>query len=206
MLARVGNALDMSHKRVEPSGGEPYLLNWALYDDGVSLELVVAKAEDVVRPRADWVVLHDPDGRVGAPRPDLYATIENVREWAYDGWSLLLQCAKYISRESLWEADETLHLARTRVWRIWAASRLVPDPQYGLTAVLDSADPTPPPGMERTHAPLERDALARAALASADLLNELWPAAMAAVGGQAQPVPKAGEAVRRTVRALLPPR
>lgn len=169
-------------------------------------KLVVAQAQELMRPGSHWVVLHDPDQRVGERRPDRYATAENVREWAYDGWSLLLLCTKYLSRGSLWEAVETLHSARTRVWRVWAAARRVPDPQYGLTAVLDNVDPTPPEGIENTHAPLERDALANAALASADLLNKLWPEAMAAVTGQAQPVPKAGEIALRTLSELMPPR
>jgi hypothetical protein len=203
MLTRLGGLLDMSHKRIEPSDGEPYQLTWALYED-VSLELVVAPAQQMMRPGSDWVVLHDPDQRVGERRPERYATAENVREWAYDGWSLLLLCAKYLSRQSLWEAIETLHLARTRVWRVWAAARHIQDPQYGLTAVLDSTDPTPPEGIENTHAPLDRDALARAALASANLLNKLWPEAMAAVTGQAQPVPKAGDIARRKLHELVP--
>lgn len=203
MLTRLGSIVDMSHKRVRPSDGEPYQLSWALYDDGVSVELVVAKAEDQMRPGPDWVVLHDPDERVRERRPDRYATAADVREWAYDGWSLLLLCAKYLSRGSLWEALETLHAARTRIWRIWAAARRIPDPQYGLTAVLDSTDPTPPAGIEKTHPPLEREALARAALAAVDLLNVLWLEATE-VTGEAQPVPKAGEAAWSKLRELVP--
>ncbi len=197
LLRRLGGVVDSSHKRVTPSGGDQYELAWALFADGVQLELVLARAQDKVRPRRDWIVLHDPDGRVKERQPDRYATLDEVREWAYDGWSTLLLCAKYLTRGSLWEANETLHGARTRAWRLWAAARQIPDPQYGLTAVLDSVDPSPPPGIEATHAPLEQAALASAALACADLLNALWTDATAAVSGSALPLPPAGDAARR---------
>jgi len=199
---RLGSVTDMSHKRVSPSGGDPYQLAWVLYDSGVQLELVIAQAQGEVRPRRDWVVLHDPDDRVKEAQPDRYATSDEVREWAYDAWSTLLLCAKYLKRGSLWEALETLHGARTRIWRIWAAARRIPDPQYGVTAVLDSVDPSPPPGIEATQAPLEGAALAKAALACADLLNTLWPAAMAVAAGSDVPLPKAAHVVRETLADL----
>lgn len=202
LLERLGAVADSSRKRVEVAGGEPYELVWALFADDVQLELVISRAEDDTRARPDWVVLHDPDRRVIDVRPPTYATAEQVREWAYEGWSTLILCEKYIARGSLWEALETLHGARTRVWRLWAAARRVPDPQYGLTAVLDSVDPSPPPGIEATQAPLDRIALARAALACADLMNELWRQATETVSGAPAEVPRAGHAARRKIARL----
>jgi predicted nucleotidyltransferase len=203
LLERTGALLDRSHKLVTPVEGDPYQLSWALYRDGVELELVVGKAATDIHPAADWVVLHDPDRRIGDRRPIRLATEEQVREWAYEGWSTLLLCAKYLARGSLWEALETLHAARTRAWRLWAAARRVPDPQYGLTAVLDDPDPALPPGMETTHAPLDRAALTRAALACADLLNDLWPRATAAITGQEAVLPPAASAAREKLEAVL---
>lgn len=202
VVARLGSVVDLSHKEVTQVGREPYQLTWVLYEDGVQLELVVAQAPTELHPGRDLVVLHDPDGRVKERRAERYATIEEVREWAYDGWSSLLLCAKYVARGSLWEALETLHFARTRAWRLWAAARRIADAQYGLTAVLDSQDPSPPSGIEATHAPLDRAALARAALRCADLLNALWPEATAAVTGSVMPLPNAGEAARRKLAEL----
>ena len=112
-------------------------------------------------------------------------------------------CAKYIARGSLWEALETLHAARTRLWRLWAAARRVADPQFGLTAVLDDADPSPPPGIEQTHAALDRRALARAALTCSEQIEALWPKATAAVGGSALPVPPVAIATREKLAALI---
>lgn len=164
---------------------------------------MIGKAPAEVRPGPDWVVLYDVAGRAVDPRPIRLATEEQVREWAYDAWSTLLLCAKYLSRDSLWEALETLHIARTRVWRLWAAARRIPDPQYGLTAVLDHTDPSPPPGIESTHAILERTALTRAALACADLLNELWREAMATVTGSPVAPPPAAAMARQKLAGLL---
>lgn len=195
-VSRLGALADTSHKRVATSGRDPHELVWALFADGVQLELVIAQAAEV-RPRRDWVVLHDPDRLVKEVQPDKYATAEEVREWAYDGWSTLILCAKYLSRGSLWEALEMLHFARTRAWRLWAAARHIPDPQYGLTAVLDSVDPSPPPGIEGTQAQLDGPAMARAALACAELINDLWSKATKAVSGSAAPLPPAGAAARQ---------
>lgn len=204
MLARLGSVVDQSHKFVTPAEGDPYRLSWALYGDGVQLELAIGKAPTEIHPGHDWVVLHDPDRRVADPRPMRLATQEQVHEWGYEGWSALLLCAKYLSRRSLWEALETLHFARTRVWRLWAAARRIPDPQYGLTAVLDHTDPSAPPGIEATQAPLQEAALKRAALACADLLNELWSKATAAVTGSPKPLPPAAAAAQQRLAALLP--
>jgi hypothetical protein len=204
LIERLGDALDQSHKLVTLSDGDPYRSSWALFRDGVELDLVIAKAPaEELHPGHDWVVLHDPDQRVGDRRPARFATEAQLREWAYDGWATLLLCAKYLSRGSLWEALETLHLARTRAWRVWAVARHIPDPQYGLTAVLDHSDPSPPPGIDATHAPLERAALMRAALACADLLNDLWPAATATVGGSPKPLPPAATAARQKLASVL---
>jgi hypothetical protein len=203
MLGRLGNLVDSSHKRVTADGKDSHQLTWALYADGVQLELVVAGIPKELLARRDWVVLYDPDARVGGTRPDSFASLDDVRQWSYEGWSLLLLCAKYLKRRSLWEALETLHAARTRVWRVWAAARRVPDPQYGLTAVLDSDDASTPPGIEATHAPLGAAALAPAALACADLLNALWSQATAAVGSPSPPLPKAAQAARRELLELV---
>lgn len=205
LLERLGTVADCSRKRVEVVNGEPYELVWALFANDVQLELVIVGAENNARARPDWVVLHDPDGRVTEVRPHAYATAEQVREWAYEGWSLLILCEKYLARESLWEALETLHAARTRAWRLWAAARRVPDPQYGLTAVLDSVDPAPPPRIEATHGPLERLALAGAALACADLMNELWAQATETLSGTPAQIPPAGQAARRKIARLAVP-
>lgn len=203
VVGRLGSVVDLFHERISPPDKDPYQLTWVLYEDGVLLELVVGQAPSEARPPGDWVVLHDPDGRVKEQRGDRHATSEEVREWAYKGWSSLLLCAKYVTRGSLWEALETLHFARTQAWRLWAAAQRIPDPQYGLTAILNSEDDSPPPGIEATHARLERSELARAALACVELLNALWPRATSAVMGSPTPVPAAGTWARRRLAEVI---
>lgn len=203
MLGRLGDLMDEFHTRVTPDGKDPYQSSWALYGDGVLLELVIASAPKEVRPRRDWVVLHDPDGRVTAQQPDHFASPEEVRQWGYEAWSTLLLCDKYVRRQSLWEALETLQYSRTRLWRIWAAARRIPDPQFGLTAVLDSDRPSAPPGIGTTHSTLDARGLARAALACAELLEALWPDATAAASGAAEPLPKVASVLRRRMTDLV---
>lgn len=202
LLKRLGDLTDEFHARVTPEGKDPYQSTWALYGDGLLLELVVASAPTNVRPRRDWVVLHDPDARVGDQQPDKFASLDEVRQWGYEAWSTLLLCDKYLRRESLWEALEMLHYSRTRAWRLWAAARRIADAHLGLTAVFDSDSPAPPPGIEATHAPFDANALKQAALACSDLLNTVWPDAVAAAGGPPERLPRAAEVVHHKLSDL----
>ena len=68
--------------------------------------------------------------------------------------------------------------------------------------MLDHIDPSTPPGIDRTHAPMDRSALAAAALACADLLDRLWAEAMATVAGAQVPLPSAAGAAREKLAAL----
>lgn len=196
MLRHLGDLRDSFQKTIG-NGPDAYRLVWALYANGIPLELVVAPAAETIRPKADWIVLYDPLHRIGDVQPPKVASKDDLREWAYEAWSSLLLCAKYLKRRSLWEALETLHLARTRLWRLWAASREIADPQFGLTAVLDTDPPQAPAGIERTHAALDASALTDAALACAELLERVWADAMSRhAGGDASPPPVADAATR----------
>lgn len=201
LLRRLSALADAHVKTVEAGDGD-YRLAWALYADGVQLELVITRAKDGVRAASDWVVLHDPDGRVRGERLAHAATRTEVDEWAYDAWSSLLLCAKYVRRGSLWEALETLHAARTRLWRLWAVSRRVGDPQYGLTAVFEAPGVTPPRGIEATHPALNARSITAAALACAELVEGAWADATRVTSGSSAELPAAAQAVRRELRAL----
>jgi hypothetical protein len=80
-----------------------------------------------------------------------------------------------VRRGSGWEALERLHEARAQLWQLWAAVRGVPQPQYGLTSVLDYAAVLPE-GIEETVSGLDVGSLLAAGLRVAELLGE--------VGGQ----------------------
>jgi hypothetical protein len=100
---------------------------------------------------------------------------EQIREWAFLGWCALADLGKYVHRGSAWEALERLHEARAQLWQLWAAVRGVPQPQYGLTSVLDFGAVLPD-GIEETVAGLDLGSLLAAGLRVAELLGE--------VGGQ----------------------
>ena|SRR5690348_82186 len=94
---------------------------------------------------------------------------------AFLGWCALADLGKYVRRGSGWEALERLHEARAQLWQLWAAVRGVPQPQYGLTSVLDYAAVLPE-GIEETVSGLDVGSLLAAGLRVAELLGE--------VGGQ----------------------
>lgn len=62
--------------------------------------------------------------------------------------------------------------ARTQVWRLWAARRVVPYPAFGLTSVLDGQIPLPA-GIDATVAGLDPVDLRRSALVVAELLDPI---------------------------------
>src|SRR5207302_7176406 len=63
--------------------------------------------------------------------------------------------------------------ARTQLWQLWAVSLGVPDPQYGLTSILDFAPGQVPPSFESTVADLDPGRLRDAARRVAIMLNEV---------------------------------
>jgi hypothetical protein len=202
LVKTIGEVVDLYHKMLTPSGKAAYQFTFVQYQNGVPLELVVAEAPETRARPADWVVLHDPDGRVrGEAKPE-YATVEQVRDWSQAAWTRLGGCAKYLERGSLWEALEMLHLARTDAWRLWAVAHHVSDPQYGLTAVFDAPGTPLPPNISGTVPHLDRAEIMRAALVCADVLEAVWPEAIfAAAGERIEPSALAGW-VRGTLTAL----
>ena len=64
-------------------------------------------------------------------------------------------------------------MARSQLWQLWAAVRGVPQPQYGLTSVLDFAPAFLPDGIEDTVSDLDLGRLLRAGLRIAELLGEV---------------------------------
>ena len=173
--------LALTHERV-----------FAQYADRSQLDLVVYPATVFAGSIPNVVVLYDPEDLLAVPAagapaavapdagaPDAGALVavptEQVREWAFLGWCALADLGKYVRRGSGWEALERLHEARAQLWQLWAAVRGVPQPQYGLTSVLDYAAVLPG-GMEETVSDLGLDRLLAAGLRVAELLGE--------VGGQ----------------------
>ena len=161
--------LALTHERV-----------FAQYADRSQLDLVVYPATVFAGSIPNVVVLYDPEDLLAVPvAPDAGAPVpvapEQIREWAFLGWCALADLGKYVRRGSGWEALERLHEARAQLWQLWAAVRGVPQPQYGLTSVLDYPAVLPE-GIEETVSGLDVGSLLAAGLRVAELLGE--------VGGQ----------------------
>ena len=201
LVHRLGDVVDLYHQAMPGADGPPNRRTFVQFRSGVQLDMVVGEAPERRGRRPDWVVLHDPDGRIADDAEPRSASQAQLREWAYSGWERLSACAKYIARGSSWEALEALHSARREAWRLWAIAQRVPDPEYGLTAVLDSSSASLPPGIDATVAGLDGHDLLQAASACADLLETLWPAAAGTLS-LTEPPPPLAEWVRAQLAVL----
>jgi hypothetical protein len=162
---------------------------FAQYADRSQLDLVVYPATVFAGSIPDVVVLYDPEDLLAVPAavapdagapdtgtPDTGTPVavppEQIREWAFLGWCALADLGKYVRRGSAWEALERLHEARAQLWQLWAAAGGVPQPQHGLTSVLDYAAALPD-GIEETVSGLDVGSLLAAGLRVAELLGEV---------------------------------
>ena len=169
---------------------------FAQYGDRCQVDLVVFGASEPMGAVPDAVVLYDPDRRLTPPAGQAPAGQstpgrsapgpEQIREWAFHGWCALADLGKYLRRGSAWEALGRLHEARGQLWQLLAAAHGVPQPQYGLTSILDFAPDQIPPEMTGTVSGLEPAGLLAAARRVAELLAS------------------AGKLLRPEQRAVLP--
>jgi hypothetical protein len=147
---------------------------FAQYADRSQLDLVVYPATVFAGSIPHVVVLYDRDSVLAGPGSSVSSAVSpaQVREWACQGWCALADLGKYVRRGSAWEALERLHEARAQLWQLWAAARGVPQPQYGLTSVLDWSPVALPAGIEDTVSDLDPGRLLAAGLRVAELLDE----------------------------------
>jgi len=179
----LGDLVESYHHQL-PGVPPPHERVFAQYADGCQLDLVILPAVLPGGPLPRTVMLYDRDGQFAAgvagaagggpaasdgpapgPEPG------QLREWAFGGWCALADLAKYVRRGSVWEALDRLHEGRTQLWRLHAAASGIPDPQYGLTSVLDFAPGGIPGGIEETVAGLSLPSLLAAARQVARLLT-----------------------------------
>jgi hypothetical protein len=152
----------------------PHERIFAQYADRTQVDLVVYPDTQDYRTIPRVVVLFD---RAAPPVPgDQPArppvTPDVVREWAFHAWCALADLGKYLRRGSLWEALDRLHEARAELWRLRALAAAVPDPQFGVTSLLDFAPAAVSPELAATVATLDPVALLTAARSLADLLTQ----------------------------------
>lgn len=177
-LVKVRNAVDQLSELVDsfqhqlPGRLARHERIFAQYANRCQVDLVVFAGEPPGSvPNA--VVLYDPGHRLSMPAEPQPVTAEQVREWAFLGWCALADLGKYLRRGSLWEALERLHEARGYFWRLWATARGIPQPQYGLTSVLDFAPEQVPAAAEATVSGLDLTSLVSSGRCLADLLSDV---------------------------------
>lgn len=167
LLSGLGDVVDLA---VQPwDGAHRY---WVQYRDGGQLDLVVVPAgfRDGRAPHS--VALLDRAGhleRTFVPR-QFHALPEELRAWLLDGWEALSNIAKYLHRNSVLEAMEQLHRARTRVFQLWAAGEQVDYPTFGLTSLLDDSRARMPSDIEATYPSAAAADVLTAAVRVAELL------------------------------------
>ncbi len=146
---------------------------FAQYANRCQIDLVVVPASVDYGGVKDEVVLYDPQGLRTTKFEPRVVTPEQAREWAFNAWACLADVGKYLHRRSYWEALERLHQARNDYWRLLATAVDVPNPQYGITSLLDYAPELVLPDMSDTVPSFDYDGLLRAAQELAGRLNAI---------------------------------
>ena len=173
-VERLGELVD-GYQHQLPGVPPPHERIFVQFADRGQVDLVVFPASTPAGSVPDVVVLHDPDGLLVLKDPRAPVEPDRIREWAFRGWCALVDVGKYLRRRSPWEALERLHEARTQLWQLYAAAHGVPDPQYGITSILDFAPGLDLPEMRETVADLDPVRLLSAARRTASLLDGIGP-------------------------------
>ncbi len=137
------------------------------YVDGVQLELFALRTSEATGAVSGELVLMDRDGRLRGVEETPAPWDMNL--WLGWAWMRLFDLEKYLRRGVLWRALIKLEEARTLLLRHHAATTGIPEPQLGLTSILNFHG-TLPVRLEETVAGLDAAELRRAACVCAELL------------------------------------
>ena len=168
----LGELIESYHHQL-PSVTQAHERIFAQFADRSQIDLVLFPASVPGGSVPNVVVLYDPDEQLVTAGDSKPVTSGQIREWAFGGWCALADLGKYLRRGSMWEALARLNEARSQLWQLWAVTLGVPDPQYGLTSVLDFAPAELPASFEGTVADLDPGRLLDAGRRVAVLLNEV---------------------------------
>lgn len=184
LIEALGTPLDVLVHRQD--SWPPGILRFAVeYASSVQLDLVIMPAGHRPGLPEGSIAVVDKDSRLSEAWTPPVATVEGeqAREWAMLGWWALSNTAKYVRRQSLFEAVESLSESRTQALRLFAAGRRVPYPSFGLTTLLNFEPFELPAQLEDTYSlPTDPGRIIAAAWAMADLLRSTSSAAGEALG------------------------
>jgi hypothetical protein len=167
----LGDLVD-SYQHQLPGVAGAHVRIFAQYSDRCQVDLVVFPASRGAQAFAGAVALYDPGAMIVTREHREPPTPAQVREWVFHGWCALADVGKYLRRGSAWEALLQLNNARDELWRLKAVVDGVPDPEFGVTSILDFAPETIAPGIAATVADLDTARLVSAARQLANLLDE----------------------------------
>jgi predicted nucleotidyltransferase len=146
--------------------GSHYL--FVQYVDGVQLELLALRASEATGAVSGELVLIDRDGRMRGIEETPPPWDSNL--WLGWAWMRLFDLEKYLRRGVVWRALIKLEEARMLLLRHHAATTGIPEPQLGLTSILNFHGKLPM-RLEETVAGLDAGDLRRAASVCAELLS-----------------------------------
>jgi hypothetical protein len=177
------------------------------FADDVQLDLVLLPGDsrEGVPDRTSVLVDKDERLRTAWTPPSRQPPNESMlHEWTFLGWWALSDAAKYLARTSLFEAVEALGEARKHALQLFAVSRSVPYPAFGLVSLLDFPPFELPPTLVNTYCPpSDFDSVRTATVACADLMDQSSVDACAVLGFNFNP--SIGEPTRRRLKALRAP-
>jgi hypothetical protein len=171
MVDGLGDLVESYHHAL-PEVATAHERIFAQYADRCQIDLVVFPASQTIGQVRDVVVIYDEDDQIVLSFEQQPVTAAQAREWAFGCWCALIDIGKYLRRGSSWEALLRLQDARAQLWRLWAASLDLPNPQYGLTSILDFAPGRLPAKMQETISDLDPWHLLRAAQSLAAQLSQ----------------------------------
>jgi hypothetical protein len=166
----LADLIDSYHHLLSQRAG-PHERIFAQYADRCQLDLVVFPASTDIGTAPSLVTLYDADDAIVVRTERPPAAPEQVREWAFRGWSCLADAGKYLRRGSAWEALRALDEARNCWWQLWAVAHDVRDARYGIVSILDFAPGIVPANAAGTVPRLNVAELTSAAQRLAELLR-----------------------------------
>jgi predicted nucleotidyltransferase len=152
-VQEMGDLVEVFSHRL-PTVFWPHMRVFAQFADRAQLDIVLVQASAHNVPGS--IVLYDRTGLLGDGTgiTPVIAPGE-VTTWSCLAWAALADLGKYLRRRSPWEAHARLEEARAELWRLWALVDGAPEPQYGVTSVLDADEPVVPATMAATVAGLD---------------------------------------------------
>lgn len=155
----------------------------AEFDNEVQLDLVLLPATWRTGLFDGTIAVVDKDGALASPAVSVHAgppSQPTAREWLMLGWWAVSDVAKFIRRDSLFEAAARIDTARDMALRLRAAANNVPFPEFGLTSILDYPPFELPARLADTYClPSDQGSVVSAAHAVAHLLEASGHAASA---------------------------